>query len=55
MRFESVTAHAFGPFEDQTKEFGPGMNVVHGPNESGKSSWQAALSRIHRRSGLRGL
>ena len=43
MRFESVTAHAFGPFEDQTKEFGPGMNVVHGPNESGKSSWQAAL------------
>ena len=43
MWFESVTAHAFGPFEGQAKKFGPGMNVVHGPNESGKSTWHAAV------------
>ena len=43
MHFESVTAHAFGPFRNQTLKLAPGMNVVHGANESGKSSWQAAL------------
>ena len=43
MRFESVTAFAFGPFCDRTLNLVPGMNVVHGPNESGKSSWHAAL------------
>ena len=25
-------------------ELGPGLNVVHGPNESAKSSWHAALT-----------
>ena len=43
MRFESVKAHAFGPFRDETLELSPGMNVVYGPNEAGKSSWHAAL------------
>ncbi|WP_419161388.1 AAA family ATPase [Candidatus Palauibacter sp.] len=43
MRFESVTAHKFGPFRDETLNFGPGMNVVYGRNEAGKSSWHAAL------------
>ena len=43
MRFESVTALAFGPFHDQTLEFAPGMNVVYGANEAGKSTWHAAL------------
>ena len=43
MRFESVTAHAFGPFRDETLELAPGMNVIHGPNEAGKSTWHAAL------------
>ena len=43
MRFESVTAYAFGPFRGRTLKFTPGMNVVYGPNESGKSSWHAAL------------
>lgn len=43
MRFESVKAHAFGPFRDETLELAPGMNVVYGPNEAGKSSWHAAL------------
>ncbi len=43
MLFESVKAHAFGPFHDATLELAPGMNVVYGPNEAGKSSWRAAL------------
>lgn len=43
MRFEAVHAHEFGPFRGETLEFGPGMNVVYGRNEAGKSSWHAAL------------
>ena len=43
MRFESVTSRAFGPFRNETLTLAPGMNVVHGENESGKSSWHAAL------------
>ena len=43
MRFESVKAHAFGPFRNESLELAPGMNVVYGPNEAGKSSWHAAL------------
>lgn len=43
MRVERVQAHAFGPFRDETLELASGMNVVHGPNEAGKSSWHAAL------------
>ena len=43
MRFESVRAYAFGRFLDETLELGPGMNIVYGPNEAGKSTWHAAL------------
>ncbi len=43
MRFESVTAHSFGPFSDETLQFAPNMTVIHGPNESGKSTWHAVL------------
>jgi hypothetical protein len=44
VRFESVTAYAFGPFtKGERLEFAPGMTVVYGGNESGKSSWHAAL------------
>ena len=43
MRFESIVAHAFGPLLDETLELAPGMNVVYGPNEAGKSTWHAAL------------
>ena len=43
MRFDRVVAHAFGPLRDDTLEFAPGMNVIYGPNEAGKSSWHAAL------------
>src|SRR5262249_2505502 len=43
VRIESVTARAFGPFVEQILTFAPGMTVVWGPNETGKSSWHAAL------------
>ena len=43
MRFETVKAYAFGPFRNETLELAPGMNVVYGWNEAGKSSWHAAL------------
>jgi len=43
MRIESVEAQAFGPFHDRRLEIAPGLTVVAGPNESGKSSWHAAL------------
>lgn len=43
MRFESVTAHAFGPIVGDTIQLAPGMTVICGPNESGKSTWHAAL------------
>lgn len=37
-----VRARAFGPLRSEDLELGPGLNVVHGPNEAGKSSWFAA-------------
>ncbi|WP_419949552.1 AAA family ATPase [Candidatus Palauibacter sp.] len=43
MRFETVVAYAFGPLRDERLELAPGLNVVFGPNEAGKSSWHAAL------------
>jgi recombinational DNA repair ATPase RecF len=44
MRIWQVTAEPFGPIAaGQTMEFGRGMTVVVGPNESGKSAWHAAI------------
>ncbi|MEX2238340.1 MAG: AAA family ATPase [Dehalococcoidia bacterium] len=43
MRFEVVLADAFGPFRNASLEFTPGLNVIYGPNEAGKSSWHAAM------------
>ena len=43
MRIDRVVARAFGPFQGDVLDLAPGMNVVAGPNESGKSSWHAAL------------
>ena len=43
MRIERVIARAFGPFQNEVLELGPGLTVVAGPNESGKSTWHAAL------------
>jgi DNA repair protein SbcC/Rad50 len=43
MRIRQVHAHAFGPFDGATLDLAEGMTVVVGPNESGKSSWHAAI------------
>lgn len=46
MWFHKAQARAFGPLrsdKDDRLEFVSGLNVVHGPNEAGKSSWHAAL------------
>jgi DNA repair protein SbcC/Rad50 len=56
MRFESLTLFAFGAFRERTVPLAPGMNVVYGPNEAGKSTWHAAayaaLCGIRRGRGL---
>src|SRR4051794_28194820 len=43
MRFECVSAPAFGPFVGKTLPLSPGLNVAWGPNEAGKSTWHGAL------------
>jgi hypothetical protein len=43
VRIEKVIARAFGPFRGEELRLAPGMTVVSGPNEAGKSSWHAAL------------
>ena len=42
MRIESMTA-TFGKFEHQSLKLKPGLNVIHAPNEWGKSTWCAFL------------
>lgn len=42
MRIDQVRAAAFGPLRGQSLDLAPGLTVVHGPNEAGKSSWFAA-------------
>jgi uncharacterized protein YhaN len=54
VKFLSMHMPAFGPFTDFQLEFGsPGLQVVYGPNESGKSSslraFRALLYGIHSR------
>lgn len=43
MRIERVDAAAFGAFRSQSLQLGPGLTVIHGPNEAGKSTWFAAI------------
>ena len=43
MQINWVAAQAFGPFAGAKLDFKPGLNVVVGPNESGKSTWHAAI------------
>ncbi len=38
MRFAQVKAHDFGPLREQELALAPGMTVVHGENEAGKST-----------------
>ena len=44
MWFSKIHARAFGPMKNHGLEFKKGLNIVHGPNESGKSSWHAAIT-----------
>jgi len=57
MWIKSVRIVAFGPFKDASLKLTPGMNVVIGDNESGKTSWHAAiyaaLCGIRRGAGIR--
>lgn len=49
MRFKKLHLQAFGPFTDQIIDFGtqsPGLHVVYGPNEAGKSSALRALRAL---------
>ncbi len=43
MHIRSVTAEAFGPLVNETLTLSPGLTIVHGDNESAKSSWHAAI------------
>ncbi len=43
MRIEEISIGSFGPFSDRTLPLAPGMTIVFGPNEAGKSTWHAAL------------
>ena len=50
MRVERLSVSGFGKLAARELRFGPGLTIVHGPNESGKSTTHAAL-----RAGLFGL
>ena len=43
MRFVRLTATAFGPLRERELELDSDIVLVYGPNESGKSSFRAAL------------
>lgn len=43
MYITRVVGTAFGPFRGESLDLAPGLNVVHGPNEAGKSSWFNAI------------
>ena len=45
MRIYSMTA-TFGKLENQTLTLQPGLNVIYGPNEWGKSTWCAFLTTM---------
>ena len=43
MRIARLELKAFGPFTNRTLHLGPGLHIVHGANEAGKSSTLRAL------------
>jgi hypothetical protein len=43
VRFTRIEAISVGRLADAHLDLAPGMTVVHGPNEAGKSTWHAAL------------
>ena len=49
MRIRRLELMAFGPFTDRTLEFDskdPGLHIIFGPNEAGKSSALRALKAL---------
>lgn len=49
MRIKQLDLKAFGPFTDQVLDFSsevPGLHIVYGPNEAGKSSCLRALTYL---------
>ncbi|MEX2168087.1 MAG: AAA family ATPase [Pirellulales bacterium] len=46
MRIETLELRAFGPFTDCTVTLCPGMNILYGPNEAGKSSALRAIRSL---------
>ena len=47
MKIEKLMLAAFGPFTDRVLEFNqPGLHIVYGPNEAGKSSSLRALKAL---------
>lgn len=44
MRIASLRLHGFGRFREREFQFGPGLTIVYGPNEAGKSTLHAALA-----------
>ncbi|MDF1642754.1 MAG: AAA family ATPase [Pseudomonadales bacterium] len=47
MKIEKLMLAAFGPFTDRVLEFSqPGLHIVYGPNEAGKSSSLRALKAL---------
>ncbi len=43
MRFLSVSSNGFGFLRSNSLTFAPQFTIVYGPNETGKSTWHAAL------------
>ena len=43
MKVTTLRVHGFGRLSAREFEFGPGLTIVHGPNEAGKSTLHAAL------------
>ena len=49
MRLKRLHLKAVGPFTDRTLEFDskePGLHIIYGPNEAGKSSSLRALKAL---------
>lgn len=43
MRLDEISLRSFAGFTEETVTFGPGLNLICGPNEAGKSTLMAAL------------
>ena len=46
MKIDRLDLLAYGPFRDRSVELGPGLHLLYGPNEAGKSTTLRALSSL---------